>query len=105
MKTLHRWFTEIDDTLIGFMARYGLLLLRMSVGIVFLWFGALKLVPGLSPADGLIRASLPFLPLDLFIPFLGLWEMAIGIGFITGGHMRLTILLLFLQMPGTFWPM
>jgi hypothetical protein len=39
-----------------------------------------------------------------FLPFLALWEMAIGLGFITGRLMRLTILLLFLQMPGTISP-
>jgi uncharacterized membrane protein YkgB len=102
--TLHRWFDKIDFTLTGWMARNSLTLLRIAVGIVFFWFGALKLVPGLSPAEGLIRSSLPFVPMDLFIPFLALWEMAIGLGFITGKLMRLTILLLFLQMPGIISP-
>jgi uncharacterized membrane protein YkgB len=75
------------------------------MGIIFIWFGALKLVPGLSPADGLIRASITFLPMDYFIPFLALWEIAIGIGFIVGYGMRVTILLLFLQMMGTLAPL
>jgi hypothetical protein len=42
--------------------------------------------------------------MNLFLPFLAVWEMAIGLGFITGKFMRLTILLLFLQMPGTISP-
>lgn len=42
--------------------------------------------------------------MNFFLPFLALWEMAIGVGFITGKLQRLTILLLFLQMPGTISP-
>jgi uncharacterized membrane protein YkgB len=87
------------------MQRNATLLLRWSMGIVFVWFGALKLIPGLSPADGLIRATMGFLPLEYFIPFLALWEIAIGVGFIVGYGMRVTILLLFLQMIGTLSPL
>ena len=86
--------------LTGWLARYGLVL-RLSVGIVLLYFGALNLVPALGPANGLNAGQLLFLPLDLFIPFLGLGEIAIGLGFLTSRFMRLTILLMFLQVPGT----
>lgn len=97
-------FEQIDTRLTGYMARYGIVFLRISVGIVFFWFGALKLIPGASPAEDLIRSSLPFLPMNLFIPFLAVWEMVIGLGFITGKFMRLTILLMFLQMGGAISP-
>lgn len=99
-----RRFDQIDTRITHWMADHGLLLLRISMGVVFFWFGALKLIPGFSPAEGLIRETLPFLPMNLFLPFLAVWEMAIGLGFITGKFMRLTILLLFLQMPGTLSP-
>lgn len=98
------WFNQIDWQVTRWMARHGLTLLRISMGVVFFWFGALKLDPGLSPAEGLIRQSITFLPMEFFLPFLAVWEMAIGLGFITGKFMRLTILLLFLQMPGTLSP-
>lgn len=94
----------VDIRITRWMARYGLTLLRISMGVVFFWFGALKLFPGLSPAEGLIRESITFLPMNLFLPFLAVWEMLIGLGFITGRFMRVTILLLFLQMPGTLSP-
>jgi uncharacterized membrane protein YkgB len=102
--TFQRLFERVDVALTRMMARNGITLLRISIGIIFLWFGALKLQPDLSPAEGLIRASLPFLPLQLFIPFLAFWEMLIGIGLISGKFMRLTLLLLLLQMPGTISP-
>jgi uncharacterized membrane protein YphA (DoxX/SURF4 family) len=75
------------------------------MGIIFVWFGSLKFVPGLSPADGLIRASMSFLPIEYFMPFLALWEITIGIGFLIGYGMRVTIFLLFLQMIGTLAPL
>lgn len=97
-------FERFDAMLTRLLARNSIALLRISVGIVFLWFGALKLQPDLSPAEDLIRASLPFLPMQLFIPFLALWEMLIGIGLISGRFVRATLLLLLLQMPGTISP-
>ena len=97
-------FEQLDTVVTRWMARYGVVLLRISVGVVFFWFGALKLIPGASPAEALIRDSLPFLPMSLFIPFLAIWEMVIGLGFVTGKFMRLTILLMFLQMGGAISP-
>jgi uncharacterized membrane protein YkgB len=84
---------------------YGITLLRVSIGVVFVWFGALKLVPGLSPAEPLIRATLPFLPMNVFLPFLAIWEMAIGIGFIIGRWPRVTMALMLLQMGGAMSPL
>lgn len=102
--TLIQRFNVIDLSVTKWMARHGVTLLRISMGVVFFWFGALKLFPNASPAEDLIRQSITFLPMNLFLPFLAVWEMVIGLGFITGKFMRLTILLLFLQMPGTISP-
>ena len=95
---------RMDARITLWMARYGLTLMRLALGVVFLWFGALKLVPGLSPAEEMVRDSVFFLNGDWFLPLLALWEMAIGIGLLSGQFMRLTLLLLFLQMPGTLLP-
>lgn len=102
---LEAQFDQVDRRITGWMARYGLLITRVGLGIVFFWFGALKLEPGLSPAEELVRNTTYFVDPDWFIPVLAFWEMAIGIGLITGKWMRLTLLLLFLQMPGTALPL
>jgi uncharacterized membrane protein YkgB len=98
------WLDRVDLRITQWMARYGLFLLRIALGIIFFWFGALKLVPGLSPAEDLVRSTITFINPNFFQPVLALWEMAIGIGLISGQFMRLTLLLLFLQMPGTMSP-
>lgn len=99
------WFDQIDKQITHWMANYGMLIMRVGLGIVFFWFGALKLVPGLSPAEALVRNTTYFVNPDWFIPVLAVWEMAIGLGLIWGKFMRLTLLLLFLQMPGTALPL
>ncbi len=97
-------FDAIDRAITSWMARYGMVIMRVGLGIIFFWFGALKLVPGLSPAEDLVRNTIYFIDPDIFLPILAVWEMAIGIGLIFGLFMRLTLLLLFLQMPGTAMP-
>jgi uncharacterized membrane protein YphA (DoxX/SURF4 family) len=79
--------------------------MRVGLGVVFFWFGALKLFPGLSPAEDLVRNTTYFVDPDIFLPVLAIWEMAIGLGLIFGKFMRITLLLLFLQMPGTALPL
>jgi uncharacterized membrane protein YkgB len=103
--TLETNFETIDQAITRWMARYGLIILRLGLGIVFFWFGALKWVPGLSPAEELVRNTTYFVDPDLFLPILAIWEMVIGLGLILGKFMRITLLLLFLQMAGTALPL
>jgi len=109
IKNLEMKFDRIDFYITGWMARYSLDILRFGLGVIFVWFGALKFVPGLSPAEELVRNTVYFFDPDFFLPVLAAWEVLIGIGFLSGfltnKLQRLTILLLFLQMPGTALPL
>lgn len=100
---------NIDIKITRWMARYSLTVLRLGLGVIFVWFGALKLFPGLSPAEDLVRNTIYFVDPDIFLPVLAIWEVLIGLGFLLGFFThkfeRLTILLLFLQMPGTALPL
>jgi len=104
-KIVEKFFSSLDKKLTNWMANYGLLILRISLGIVFFWFGLLKFFEGLSPAEELVRNTVYFVDPNLFLPILAAWESLIGIGLITGKFLRVTILLLFLQMPGTALPL
>ncbi|MGD8485615.1 MAG: hypothetical protein PVG27_12400 [Chloroflexota bacterium] len=69
------------------------------MGIVFVWFGGLKLFPGASPAVDLAARTVETLSLgsvtpEIAVPLLGAWEVAIGIGLLTGWFLRATLLLL-----------
>ena len=75
--------------------------MRISLGIVFLWFGALK-VFGVTPVTDLVAATVYWVDPDWFVPILGVVEMLVGAGLIVRRAMR-TILAVFLaQMAGTF---
>lgn len=102
-------FDRLDTRVTAWMARRGITLLRTSLGVVFLWFGALKLIPGLSPAEDLAARTILALTNGLVtpavsVPVLGTWESLIGIGLLTGRALRATLLLLFMQMAGTVTP-
>lgn len=109
MQNFQMIFDRIDLRITRWMARYSLDILRFGLGVIFVWFGALKLFPGLSPAEELVRNTIYFFDSDFFLPILAAWEVLIGIGFLSGFFtnklMRLTILLLFLQMPGAALPL
>ncbi|MCU0515112.1 MAG: DoxX family protein [Anaerolineae bacterium] len=110
MAGLQRTFQQVDTRLTRWMARYGLVLLRVSLGLVFVWFGALKFFPALSPAEELATRTISTLSFGLVppavsLPVLAAWEVLIGLGLLTGQFMRATLLLLFLQMVGTITPL
>ncbi|MGH1364111.1 MAG: DoxX family membrane protein [Calditrichia bacterium] len=95
----------IDKRITHWLAKHSLPILRIGLGIIFFWFGALKFFPGLSPAESLVRNTVYFVDPNWFIPILAAWECLIGLGLIFGKFMRTTLLLLFLQMPGTALPL
>ncbi|MCF8362860.1 MAG: hypothetical protein K9G70_09590 [Prolixibacteraceae bacterium] len=103
-------FHKADIAITRWMANYGLMLLRISIGIVFFWFGILKYFEGLSPAEGIAVETIEVLtfyliPEKIILYGLATWEVAIGIGLIFKLFLRETLLLLFLQMIGTFTPL
>ena len=81
--------------------------IRLSFGIIFIWFGILKPL-GLSAAEGLLKLTLSWVPfgsLDNWLVFIGWWEVIIGFLFLFKKTTRVAIGLLFLQMIGTLMPL
>jgi hypothetical protein len=58
-----------------------------------------------SPAAELVKNTVYFFPPDVFVPVLGAWEVLIGLGLAVRRLIRAALLLLALQMPGTFLPL
>jgi len=98
-----RQLDRVDSLIIEQMDRWSVPVLRAAIGIVFIWFGLLKVV-GLSPAEPLIAATVYVISPSQFIPILGVWEVIIGLCLLYRPLIRVGILLLFLQLPGTFLP-
>ena len=96
---------KIDKLISRYMFIYGIIFLRFSIGLIFVWFGFLKPF-GISPAQELVTNTVYWFDDKVsFVKFLGWWEVAIGITMCIKPLIRISIFLLFLQMPGTFLPL
>lgn len=97
--------SRFDKFFIDFSTKFGVPFLRFAIGIVFIWFGVLKTIGELSPAYDLVAATVYWLTPEIIVPLLGLWEVGIGVCFLIAPLTRLGLILLALQMPGTFLPL
>jgi uncharacterized membrane protein YphA (DoxX/SURF4 family) len=105
-----RRYDRLDLAITGWLARAGIVVLRLGLGLVFLWFGVLKFVPGLSPAQDLATRTIERLTLgtvepDISLPILAAWESLIGLGLLSGRFLRATLFLLAVQMLGAAMPL
>ena len=100
----------LDVRITETLARIGVPVLRVGLGVVFLWFGVLKFFPGASPAEVLAGRTIETLTGGVIgpsvsLPVLATWESLIGLGLLTGRFLRATLFLLVAQMLGTLTPL
>ena len=100
-----RTYNELDIFITKFMSKWGITFLRYSLGAIYIWFGILKPF-GLSPAQELVENTVYWFDNPkTFVPILGWWEVVIGLTMCIKPLIRVSIFLLFIQMPGTFLPL
>ena len=92
------------------MANNAIKFLRISLGIIFFWFGFLKFFHGVSSAETIATKTISVLTFGLIEPsvsliILAVWETMIGLGLLFNKFLRETLFLLFLQMIGTITPL
>ncbi len=98
---------KLDSKFIKIMKNASIPSIRLSFGVIFIWFGVLKPL-GLSSAEGLLKSTVIWLPFgspEMWLIIIGLWEVVIGVFFFFKKTTRIAIILLFLQMVGTFMPL
>jgi uncharacterized membrane protein YkgB len=110
MSDLKTAFEKTDSAITKWMSLHGIQLLRISLGIVFLWFGVLKFFPGTSPAEQLATKTILVLTFGFVKPAVSIYllaslEVLIGIALILRIFLRTTLFLLFAQMLGTVTPL
>jgi uncharacterized membrane protein YkgB len=94
-------FNRIDMSVSSFLRRWSIPALRISLGIVFVWFGALK-VFDVTPVADLVGRTVYWFDPDWVVPVLGVFEIIVGIGLIFRIALRAMLALFALQMLGTF---
>ena len=82
-------------------------LIRLSLFIIFFWFGLLKPL-GLSAAEQLVLDTVYWMPIfsaHAWLSIIGWWEVVIGLCFLFEKTTKIALILLLLQMTGTFMPL
>ena len=98
---------SVATLLISKMDQLSTPLIKGSLFIIFFWFGILKPL-GISSAQELVLDTvywMPFLSPSAWLDIIGYWEMLIGICFLFKRTIKYALVLLFLQMAGTFMPL
>lgn len=98
------WLDSQEIAISSWMERHGFRLLRIAMGIIFIWFGALKPF-GLSPAEALVARATAWIPIPGVLYVLAVWEVTIVVCFLHKRLVRWGVVLLFLHMPGTMLPL
>lgn len=91
----------LDRKIRSFLASWAIPLLRVSLGIVFVWFGALKVLD-VTPVTDLVAETVYWVDPDWFVPLLGWVEIVVGVALIVRRGLRLVLPVFLAQMVGTF---
>ncbi|MBA2440835.1 MAG: DoxX family protein [Rubrobacter sp.] len=110
MGNLFDKFDRLDTSLNRWLVANSIAILRVSLGLIFLAFGAMKFFPGLSPIEDLATQTTTALTFGLVPPAVGLvmiavMECVIGLLFVTGRFLRVGVWLLGAQMLGAMSPL
>jgi putative oxidoreductase len=102
LRAIERLGADLVEQVSTLARRYAPAVLRLTLALVFFWFGALK-VAGKSPVFDLIAATLPWFNPHFIVPALGGVEIALALGliFLTRAR-RLVLLVLSGHLLGTF---
>ncbi len=91
----------LDTAVTGVLRPVTLPALRVLLGVLFVWFGALKVL-GLSPVADIVAGTLPFIDPDVVVPVLGGVEVLLGAALVAGVAVRLVLPALAAHLSGTF---
>lgn len=100
----------MEESILRWLARWSVTVLRVGLGSVFLGYGLLKFFPGFSPAEDLVSQALGVLtfgavPARAGLVLVAALECAIGLGLIADKFLRIALVLLAFQMVGAMSPL
>jgi uncharacterized membrane protein YphA (DoxX/SURF4 family) len=95
------WTIIADQKVVGFLRRWSVPALRISLGVVFVWFGLLKVLD-VTPVGDLVADTVYWVDPGWFVPVLGAAETAIGIALVLGRFLRVALAAMAAQLLGTF---
>ncbi|MEO1534743.1 MAG: hypothetical protein AAFS11_04170 [Planctomycetota bacterium] len=97
---MKRHLIRIDRRIEHFLYVFGHTTHGVTLGLVFIWFGSLKVV-GQETATSIIGKTIYLGSPEIMVPLLGGWEIAIGLCMFFHSLHRVAFVLLAIRMPGT----
>lgn len=94
-------FSGIDARIRSLLGSVGVVALRVSIGLVFVWFGLLKVLD-VSPVSDLVARTVYWFNPDFVVPALGGFEIVVGTMLVLNRWLRIALALFAAQMLGTF---
>jgi uncharacterized membrane protein YkgB len=104
LSTARRWsstVSELEHRVATLLRPFSLPLLRFSLGLVFIWFGSLK-IANATPVGVLVAGTVPWVDAAWFVPALGAIEVLIGFALIAGRRLTVVSVVLVAHLTGTF---
>jgi putative oxidoreductase len=101
--TVRQWTTiseRLEQRIATLVRPVSLTMLRISLGLVFVWFGALK-IANLTPVGALVAGTVPWLDPAWFVPLLGAVEVVVGIALIAGRRLTAVSCVMVAHLTGT----
>ncbi len=92
---------RIDAQVTGRLRDKTLPAMRLLLGVLFVWFGGLKVV-GVSPVEDMVAGTLPMADPELIVATLGAVEVVLGAALVVGVGTRLVLPVLAAHLCGTF---
>lgn len=92
---------SVEDRTVDILRIVSVPMLRIAIGVVFVWFGALKLSNDTPVAD-FVANTLPWFNRVWLVPALGLFEVLIGLALMSGRFVTLVCVALVAHLTGTF---
>lgn len=83
--------------------------MSISIGLIYIWFGALKFFPSMSPAEELAGETINIISFGILsgrpaLLILAVWEFIVGITLVLNYHRKWNILLALVHIVATFLP-
>jgi putative oxidoreductase len=94
-------FGKVDDRVRSVLGTVGVAALRVSIGLVFIWFGLLKVLD-VSPVSDLVARTVYWFDPTFVVPALGIFEIVVGTLLVLNRWLRVALTLFAAQMLGTF---
>jgi uncharacterized membrane protein YphA (DoxX/SURF4 family) len=107
---LGAWYRAWHEGTAHWMGRNGILFLRIALGVLFLWFGAIKFLAHTTPFEAFALKTAEgmsggLIPSKVALILLAMLECLIGLGLLAGRAPRIVLLLIVLHLCGTIAPL